>query len=136
LTYLLDINACIALINGRPDRVRRRLERVLAADGSIATSVVVLFELWYGVSRSARPAVNTERLSTFLAGPVDRVDFDEEDAREAGAIRAELEAGGRPIGAYDVLIAGQARRRGLTLVTANAAEFERVPGLSREDWAS
>ena len=55
--------------------------------------------------------------------------FDEDDARAAGAVRAELEAVGKPIGAYDVLLAGQARRRGATLVTSNTKEFARVPGL-------
>ena len=39
------------------------------------------------------------------------------------------------MGAYDVLIAGQALRQKLTLVTANVAEFRRVKGLIWEDWA-
>jgi tRNA(fMet)-specific endonuclease VapC len=60
--------------------------------------------------------------------------FDEDDARAAGAVRAELETIGKPIGAYDVLLAGHARRRGATLVTSNAKEFERVVGLKSEDW--
>ena len=50
-------------------------------------------------------------------------------------MRAELEIAGKPIGAYDVLIAAQARRRGATLVTSNVAEFDRVTGLKLEDWA-
>ena len=61
--------------------------------------------------------------------------FDEEDARAAGTIRAQIEAAGRPIGAYDLLIAGQAVRHKATLVTANAKEFARVKGLVWEDWA-
>ena len=51
-----------------------------------------------------------------------------------GKLRAALERVGQPIGAYDVLIAGQALRRGLTLVTSNAREFGRVKGLLWEDW--
>ena len=70
------------------------------------------------------------------AGPFEWTLFDEEDARAAGTIRAELEALGRPIGAYDVLLAGQARRHGATLVTSNAKEFARVSGLKWEDWAA
>ena len=62
--------------------------------------------------------------------------FDDDDAREAGLARAELEAAGKPLGAYDVLIAGQARRRGATLVTANVAEFDRVAGLKWQDWSA
>ena len=53
----------------------------------------------------------------------------------AGAIRRELEAVGRPIGPYDVLIAGQACAPGLTLVTANSDEFLRVKDLDCEDWS-
>ena len=60
--------------------------------------------------------------------------FDEEDARVAGTIRAELESIGKPIGAYDVLLAG-ARRRGATLVTSNGRKFDRIPELKWEDWA-
>ena len=63
------------------------------------------------------------------------VPFDASDARSAGAVRAEPERSGLPIGPYDVLIAGQARVRGLVLVTANAREFARVSGLECEDWS-
>jgi tRNA(fMet)-specific endonuclease VapC len=70
-----------------------------------------------------------------MAGPIRLLEFDEEDAREAGEIRALLERKGTPIGPYDVIIAAQARRRGALLVTANEREFARVPGLKTEDWA-
>ena len=62
--------------------------------------------------------------------------FDEDDARAAGTVRAELETVGRPVGAYDVLLAGQARRHRATLVTSNTKEFARVQGLKWEDWAA
>jgi tRNA(fMet)-specific endonuclease VapC len=62
------------------------------------------------------------------------LEFDEEDARHAGEIRAQLASKGTPIGPFDVLIAGQARARELTLVTHNTSEFRRVPGLKVEDW--
>jgi tRNA(fMet)-specific endonuclease VapC len=135
VTYLLDTNVCVALINGRPAKVRQQLERTLAGPNEAVTSSIVLFELWYGVGKSARIEANAARLNTFLAGPVGRLDFDEEDAQEAGNIRARLESLGKPIGAYDLLIAGQARRRGATLVTANTDEFGSVPELKWEDWA-
>jgi tRNA(fMet)-specific endonuclease VapC len=53
--------------------------------------------------------------------------FDGPAGREAGRIRARLESQGRMIGTYDVLLAGQARSAGLTLVTANVGDFRRVP---------
>ena len=134
-TYLLDTNACIALINGTDVAVRRRLRRAARKNDVMLVSSIVAFELWYGVDKSQRKDSNTRRLQAFFAGPLEWADFDEEDAREAGAVRAELESVGNPIGAYDVLLAGQARRRGATLVTSNAREFGRVPRLAWEDWS-
>jgi tRNA(fMet)-specific endonuclease VapC len=135
-TYLLDTNACIALINGTETNVRRRFKRAVARESVILLSSIVAFELWYGVAKSQRKDSNTQRLETFLGGPLDWALFDEDDARAAGTVRAELETVGRPVGAYDVLLAGQARRRGATLVTSNTKEFARVQGLKWEDWAA
>ena len=75
-------------------------------------------------------------LATFLTLDVTLWPFEPEDAEEAGDIRAALERAGALIGAYDILIAAQARRRGALLVTANARTFARVPRLSTEDWAT
>jgi tRNA(fMet)-specific endonuclease VapC len=135
LRYVLDTNACIALINGRPAAVRTRFQDVIARGADVNVSAVVVFELWYGVAKSAQQESNTGRLESFLAGPISFLSFDEEDARVAGRIRATVEKIGRPIGAYDLLIAGQAVRHKLTLVTANGKEFARVKGLVWEDWA-
>jgi tRNA(fMet)-specific endonuclease VapC len=101
----------------------------------VFVSSVVVFELWYGVAKSSREDFNTERLKAFLSGPVTLLPLAEEDARVAGSIRAALEISGKPIGAYDVLIAGQALNGQLTLVTANVSEFSRVQGLAWQDWA-
>jgi tRNA(fMet)-specific endonuclease VapC len=134
VNYLLDTNACIALINGKPAAVRARLAKAVDAGSQVLVPAVVVFELWYGVAKSARPEANARRVETFFAGPVRLLAFEEEDARRAGAVRAALEIAGKPIGAYDVLIAGQALCHKLTLVTANAREFGRVKGLVWEDW--
>jgi len=135
VTYLLDTNACIAVINGRPSSVRARLQKALDVGAEVLVPTVVAFELWYGVAKSAYPDTNARRVETFFAGPVSLLPFQEEDARSAGRVRAALEAAGKPIGAYDLLIAGQALRHRVTLVTANAKEFGRVKGLVWEDWA-
>jgi|SRR5580704_1831039 tRNA(fMet)-specific endonuclease VapC len=132
--YLLDINACIAVINGKPQSVRIRLRKEFDSEVKVVVSSVVAFELWYGVAKSARPTTNAQLLTTFFAGPVGLLVFDDEDAKIAGSVRATLEAAGKPIGAYDVLIAGQALRHKVTLVTANSREFGRVKGLKWEDW--
>jgi tRNA(fMet)-specific endonuclease VapC len=133
--YLLDTNACIALINNKAPAVRTRLQRALAADAKVLISSVVAFELWYGVANSARAEANARLLETFFAGPVSLLAFEAEDAKVAGRVRAALETAGKPIGAYDLLIAGQALRHQLTLITANGREFGRVKGLEWEDWA-
>jgi tRNA(fMet)-specific endonuclease VapC len=133
-SYSLDTNACIALINGRPPAVREQFRQAQQRGDSFAVSTIVLYELRYGVAKSQHPQASDARLQTFLAGPLDVLEFDEDDAADAGAARAALERAGKPVGAYDLLIAGQARRRGLTVVTANVSEFGRVTGLAWEDW--
>jgi tRNA(fMet)-specific endonuclease VapC len=135
VSYLLDTNACIALMNGTPAAVRSRFEQAIRGGLRVYISSIVAFELWYGIAKSARTEVNTRRLETFLSGAVIALPFDNEDSRTAGSIRAVLEASGKPIGAYDYLIAGQALARQLTLVTANVSEFARVKGLAWQDWA-
>jgi tRNA(fMet)-specific endonuclease VapC len=134
LKYLLDTNACLALINGKPASVRTGFEKGLSAGSLAFVSSVVLFELWYGIAKSTRPEDSAQRLTRFLSGPVSILPFQEEDARTAGEIRAETEAMGRPVGAYDLLIAGQALRHKMTVVTANTREFGRIKNFQWEDW--
>ncbi|MFY9660744.1 MAG: type II toxin-antitoxin system VapC family toxin [Terriglobales bacterium] len=135
MNYLLDTNACIALINAKTPSVRVRFQKALAQDAKVLVSSVVAFELWYGVAKSARPEANARVVETFFAGPVSLLAFEAEDAKVAGRVRASLETVGKPIGAYDLLIAGQALRHQVTLITANGREFGRVKGLEWEDWA-
>lgn len=131
----LDTNAVIVAINRRAPEVRRRLEAALVQGDIVGLPTIVLYELWYGIKKSARPRANAARLATFLSLDVQTWPFEPEDAEVAGAIRAALDAAGAPIGPYDVLIAAQARRRAALLVTANTGEFDRVPGLKTENWA-
>jgi tRNA(fMet)-specific endonuclease VapC len=135
MDYLLDTNACIALINGDPATVRTRMQKAAAAGAHILVSSIALFELWYGVAKSKKQDFNRQRLEAFLAGPILVLPFEDDDSRVSGSIRAALESAGKPIGAYDLLMAGQALRHSLTLITANVAEFSRVKGLNWQDWA-
>ncbi len=130
----LDTNAVIILLNARTSLIEVRLESTLERGVPVTVSSIVLFELCYGAAKSANAARNIERIANFMAGPISLMDFDLDDAREAGDIRANLERQGTPFGPYDLLIAGQARRRGAVLVTANEDEFRRVPGLNVENW--
>jgi tRNA(fMet)-specific endonuclease VapC len=135
MNYLLDTNACIALMALTANAVQARFARASQRGSRFYTSSVVAFELWYGVFKSARLADNTRRCEAFFAGPIELLAFQDTDAKVAGEIRAELERAGKPIGAYDLLLAGQAMRHKLTLVTANVSEFSRVKGLVWEDWS-
>lgn len=134
MSYLLDTNAVIALLNNRPPTVRSRLRSLPATEWPVSVSSIVVYELWYGVARSGRQQENAERLRSFLSGNIRVLPFEEEDAAVAGELRAELGRAGTPIGPYDLLIASQAFRSDVILVTANANEFSRVPGLNWEDW--
>jgi tRNA(fMet)-specific endonuclease VapC len=135
VNYLLDTNAVVALLRGKPAEVRDRYRAAGAGGHYLAVSSVVLFELWYGVEKTQVPQ-NRERLRVFLSGGLDLLAFDDEDAQAAGGIGATMEKSGTLIGPYDLLIAGQAVRRGMTVVTANTTEFARVAGLSWEDWTA
>lgn len=128
--FLLDTNACIALLNASSPLLAERVR--LHDTSDVALSSVVLYELYYGAYKSRRVERNIALLDDLL---FETIPFSPEDAREAGAIRSELERTGRTIGPYDLLIAGQARARDLTVVTANTKEFERVPRLKHEDWS-
>ena len=131
MRYLLDANICIALLNGTSPAARERLGRY--GPGDVGVPAPVAYELYFGAFKSRRTRENLALLDTL---GFEVLPFDVEDARVAGRVRSELEAVGQPIGPYDVLIAGQALARGLVLVTANRREFDRVAGLTCEDWTS
>ncbi len=134
--FCLDTNVVIFAINERRPKIVERLHRELAVGTPMIVPAVVMFELEYGCAKSQRREQSRRALEIFLSAGFDQPCFDLDDAREAGEIRALLEARGQPIGPCDTLIAAQARRRGATLVTLNVREFERVPSLSVEDWTA
>jgi tRNA(fMet)-specific endonuclease VapC len=129
MQHLIDTNIFIAVTvrHDRPASLRLRVhwqESVL--------STIVLHELYAGAFESKRRARSFAAIRE-LGLPL--LPFDAEDARAAGEIKAQLKSRGTPIGHNDILIAGQARARGLTVVTANVGEFGRVEGLAVEDWS-
>ena len=131
MRFLLDTNALIAVLNEPAGPVSRRMRRHAPAD--IGVSAIVMHELYFGAYKSQRQAHNLDIVDNLR---FEVLPFDVDDARHAGEIRAALVARGTPIGGYDVLIAGQARARGLTLVSRNLREFARVAGLSIVDWTA
>lgn len=128
--YLLDANAVIDLFKRRG----RVADRVLATPpGEIGLASVVLFELEVGAAKSKQPRANRRQIEE-LARLVRPVPFGPTEARAAARIRVELEKQGRKIGPYDTLIGGTAIAHGAVLVTHNVREFERIQGLTVEDW--
>lgn len=130
MRFLLDTNAVIGLLGGNAG-ILAGVRRHAPVDFGIPA--VAAHELYYGAYRSARQVQNLALVDELR---LEVLEFDKEDARQAGEVRAALAAAGTPIGPYDVLIAGQALARGLVLVTHNVGEFSRVAGLQVEDWQS
>lgn len=130
MKYMLDTNMCIY--------AQKKNENVLAKlkehwQEGLAISSITLAELEYGVKASAAPEKNSVALLKFLS-IVEILPFDTGAAEEYGSICAYLKKKGTPIGTMDMLISAHAKSEGLTVVTHNTREFERVPDLKLEDW--
>ncbi|WP_110657145.1 type II toxin-antitoxin system tRNA(fMet)-specific endonuclease VapC [Salinicola halimionae] len=130
LRYLLDTNICIYVIKNRPPSLREIFNNNTAR---LCISSITLAELIYGAEKSAKPEHNLSVVENFVAR-LTVLGFDEAAASHFGQVRAGLERAGTPIGAYDLMIAAHARSRGLTVVTNNEREFDRVPGLVIANW--
>ena len=131
MSYLLDANACIHLINGTSPPLLKRFR--LESPMSLRMSSVVKAELVFGARNSSRAAENLRMIAGFWE-PFESLPFDDASAEQYGLVRAELKRQGRLIGSNDMLIAATALAFDATLVTHNTREFVRVPGLKLEDW--
>lgn len=101
-------------------------------ESSLCTSIIVAAELRYGCAKSGSQRLR--KAVEDLLGEIPVLPLDVPADTEYGGIRSELEAAGKPIGNNDLLIASHARAVGATIVTANVEEFQRVSGLSVENW--
>ena len=132
IRYLLDTNACIALMKKNTGVVARVQEVGME---SLVLCAPVKAELWFGACKSRRVAENQTRLRLFF-NDLPSLPFDDAAAECCGEIRAALARQGKPIGPYDLQIVAIALSNGLTVVTANSGEFSRVDGLAVENWQS
>jgi len=130
--FMLDTDTCSYIMKRSHPLVLKRLQSVPVDD--VCMSVITRAELLYGVEVSPRRAHDAVALAAFLPY-VEALGFDEGAAVHYAEIRADLKRRGAMIGANDLFIAAHARALGLTLVTNNTVEFERVPGLKFENWA-
>ena len=129
--YMLDTDTCSYIMKRSHPLVLKRLQSVSVSD--VCMSVVTKAELLYGVEVSPRRAQDAAALAAFLPY-VEALDLTDNAAIHYAEIRADLKKRGEMIGANDLFIAAHARAMGLMLVTNNLAEFERVHGLSLENW--
>lgn len=130
MSSLLDTNVCVDVLKGHP-RVCARLAAISPADCAISS--ITVFELATGVQRCSQPEREQKKLERLLA-VIAVLPFDSAAANAAARVRHELEAAGRKIGPYDLLIAGQALSTHRTLASNNTREFGRVAMLRVEDW--
>jgi tRNA(fMet)-specific endonuclease VapC len=130
LRYMLDTNICIYVIKNRPEGLRERFNRL---SDQLCISAVTLAEIIYGAEKSARPIENIAVVDQFAAR-LDVLPFGERAATHYGQIRADLERAGHPVGLHDMMIGGHARSEGLTLVSNNLREFQRIEGLRVDNW--
>ena len=130
LKYLLDTNIVIYVMKRRP------LEALNAFNKNanrLAVSTITLAELIYGAEKSKKVEQNLNAVEDFVSH-LQVLSYDISATQHYGQIKAFLERSGKLIGVNDIHIAAHARSRGLTLVTNNLAEFERVPNLALENW--
>lgn len=153
--YILDTNACIAIRNSFKGIASRDADKRAAAQrlvdrwkglpsATVAMSVISLGELSVWVHKHAERS-GAQRLLDQLTAKVTVLGIPHDGnapghasqvAQRYGALRASLETDGRRIGANDLWIAAHALALGLIVVTGNTSEFNRVDGLSIEDWTA
>lgn len=132
MKFLLDTDIFIYLIKRKPIEVLNRIASLVPGD--IGISSITFAELQYGAQKSLDPQRNLQKLEETLL-PIEIAEFGQGASVEYGKIRVALERAGRPIGPMDMLIAAHALDLSVPLVTNNAREFSRVPGLRIENWA-
>ena len=133
MIYLLDGDTVISGLRGQPPIIER-LRAARGDGGDIALSAITLLQLRHRITKGPRRFEERAELRRFLAEGIGVLAFDADDAAMAGELQFAIEAARTPIGAYDLLIAAQALRRGATLITAADSDLARIPGLLAQDW--
>lgn len=132
---LLDTNVLVEIVRDRLATITDRYVKALAQRTELSVSTVSVFEFRYGLECSQRHAAQARQFDRLLAN-LTVAPFSASDAAHTARLKADLAARGQMIGAYDLMIAGQALARGWTVVTGNTHEFSRVEGLKIEDWTA
>jgi tRNA(fMet)-specific endonuclease VapC len=131
MKYLLDTCVVSDFIHGDTQTLTHIKHH---SPSDIAISSITLHELQYGLALNPKRAAKISDVIHDFLGVISILDFSQNDASAAAIIRAQLKLQGRPIGSYDVLIAGTALSRNLILVTSNLKEFSRLDSVKLENW--
>jgi len=129
--YLVDTNILIYLCNSKSKLLENKFKT--HQPDEFAVSAITVGEMIYGVNKSRQRYRNLQAILKIVS-PFRILDFDSSDGWQYGEIRAELEKKGMSIGGNDIMIAAQAKRRGLIVITNNTKEYKRIIGLKIEDW--
>jgi tRNA(fMet)-specific endonuclease VapC len=127
--YLLDTNVLSHLVRW-PNELKNKI--AAAGEDGVCTSIVAAGELRVGALKKKSPRL-TARVDELLE-TLDVMPLDGDADGIYAAVRARLEASGRPIGGNDYWIAAHAIAMGCTLVTDNVQKFRRVANLRVENW--
>lgn len=131
MNYLLDTCVLSDFARGEANT----LDRVKTTSPAlIAASSITAMEIEFGLKLDPARARRLAPVMHALLQAITILPYAIADARATAMLRATLQKKGRPIGAYDALIAGCALARGLVLVTSNEREFRRIGGLHIENW--
>ena len=131
MDYLFDICTVSDFVKGEKGTLLRLKSK---SPSQIKIAAITAYEPWYGLSKDPQLKARTKNVILGFLSDIEITPFYEEEARCAADTRSKLEKGGKPIEAYDTLIAATALARGFVLVTSNEKEFSRVPNIEIENW--
>lgn len=126
---VLDTDVCVEILRGNEGVIERRRR----TPGPVVTTWVTAAELYYGVARSNAPQEGGLLVWQFLA-TLEVLELEIQAVERFGRLKAALEAEGRRLADFDLLIAAIALSRRAVLVTGNRRHYDRVPGLEIENW--
>ena len=130
LAYLLDTNILSDLVRNPQGVIAAKIAK--AGEDTVCTSIIAAAALRYGAIKS-NSAKLAERIDLILSA-LEILPLETPADHRYAALRHHLTRQGTPIGPNDLLIAAHALAIDLTVITANVAEFSRVPGLKIENW--
>ena len=135
MLYMLDTDICIYLIKNNNSNLNERYLREITAGNKLCISWFNYLELVYGVEKSTSKKANRENLQSFLREIiVEPVEQNQSLINHYTSTRITLEKAGKPLDQLDLLIGAHALALEATLVTNNMKHFERILGLSVENW--